>query len=233
MTNHTAQTAAAAIVGAFRGEAAAAAAYVGAYAEAFAAVKDGAKESEIAKATAAAGIKAKADLVGDFVLTAPLVLGDNGITASRWIAEKYGEDTVKRVHTIVTAARVAKGQGKPVVRRLTVDLLDMLADPDNFDADLYAAAVIRALTALAKVKPAKDAPEAAEDGETEETETEEQTTGRAPVVDAAQGLYETVKAFTTRDDLAELPAQAIDALAYELGQAIRALTAARKEGMAA
>ena len=161
MTTHTAQTAAAAIVSAFRADAAAADAYVTAYVETYVAKGEGVAESAIAKAIKDSGspIKAGADLVGDFALTAPLVLMDNGVSATHWVRDTYGEGTIKRLHTLVTAARVAKGQGKATVRALLAPVMELVAAPeDEFDLDAYAVAVARALKGLSKVKPVEAAP---------------------------------------------------------------------------
>ena len=156
MNASTASTAAAAIIDAFKGEAAAAQGYVIAYVESARAVDNGESKASIAAAIKASGsvIKAGADLVGDFVLTAPLVAGDDGVAAAAWIRDKFGADSVKRIHTIVSTARAAKGQGTPVVKRITAPLVEMLAS-DEFDPDLYAAAVARAMAALVKIKPVK------------------------------------------------------------------------------
>ena len=154
MNASTDTRAAEAVIAAIAGEAVAAQGYVTAYEACALAVEEGQKESEIARAIKAKStIKAGADLVGDFVLTAPLVAGDGGNAAHAWIRDTFGDGTVKRVHTIVTAARVAKGQGKPVVRSILAPVVAILEG--EFDPDAYAAAVARALTALSKVKPVK------------------------------------------------------------------------------
>lgn len=154
MNASTASTAAAAIIDAFKGEAAAAQGYVIAYVESARAVDNGESKASIAAAIKASGssIKAGADLVGDFVLTAPLVAGDDGVAAAEWVRGKFGADTVKRVHTIVTSARVAKGQGTPVVRSILAPVVAILTEGES-EPGAYAAAVARALTALSKVKP--------------------------------------------------------------------------------
>lgn len=227
---HTAQTATAAIVDAFRGEAAAAQGYVLAYVESAAAIANGATAGEIAKGVKASGIKAGADLVGDFALTAPLV-ADGGFAASAWVRDKFGADSMKRTHTLVTAARIAKGQGKPVVRSLTAPLVDMLAAED-FDMtipesqDAYAAAVARALSALSKVKPVKDETPEGETDETPEVDDETPEDEADPFLAALDMLANAVtkmvhaRPFITTEER-DMLAQVLNPLHVAMRDAIR------------